>query len=76
MELWALCDPCDRWFFVPFERLSDLSSVACDDCGKSTTSFEARSEELTFALDVPPVPVDVVAADPLDVTQNRVIWLQ
>ena len=74
MELWASCDPCGRWFFVPFERIEDLSDVACPACDAPTSSFEARSDDLTFALDVP--SADIVLPDPLDVTENRVIWLR
>ena len=76
MELWALCDPCDRWFFVPFERLEDLSDVACPGCDSPTTSFEARADDLSFSLDMPAADLEVVIPDPIDVTEQRVIWLQ
>lgn len=50
--LWAQCDPCDRWFYVPFGTAEQMARSACPLCGAGAASFEVRLETSSFPVNV------------------------
>lgn len=68
MSIWAVCGPCSRSFSVASERLHDLTTVVCQDCGAKPAQFEARTDTGDFEL-------SVVDADS-DLSIEPVVWLR
>ena len=59
-EMWAHCEPCSRWFFVPFDYGEELVRSACPVCTQQADRFEVRLNDTAF-------PVELLA-DPAPLT--------
>lgn len=62
LELWAYCDPCHRWFFVPRRPDGQRPSpqehrISCPVCVMPAGRFEGRDPEGQAA------PVQATSAD-------------
>lgn len=51
-ELWAHCEPCSRWFFVPFRSNEELAQMHCPVCADTADRFEVRLEQSTFPVEL------------------------
>lgn len=49
-ELWAVCGPCRRSFFVSSETATVPETVACPVCAESPERFEQRVDDQVVGL--------------------------
>ena len=50
--MWANCEPCSRWFFVPFGPGEAMARAQCSVCMTPAAGFEVRLEDSSFSVDV------------------------
>ena len=43
--MWALCEPCNRSFYVPFARGEEMANARCPVCASKPCAFEVRVED-------------------------------
>jgi hypothetical protein len=41
-QMWARCQPCDSWFFVPFDSGEQMSRARCPVCAGAAAEFHVR----------------------------------
>ncbi|HVM19020.1 MAG TPA: hypothetical protein VM307_03565 [Egibacteraceae bacterium] len=47
-EMWARCEPCDRWFYVAFTTGEEMARRRCPVCDCPPTKFEVRLANSAF----------------------------
>jgi hypothetical protein len=58
IEMWAVCGPCSRSFFVPADRASQPETVICPVCAEMPARLERRCGDDVIV--VTPVAPDVL----------------
>jgi hypothetical protein len=51
-EVWARCEPCDRWFFVPFDSGERMARALWPSCAAATSAFQVHLEGVTFPVEL------------------------
>lgn len=49
-EMWARCEPCNRYFFVPSTTGEEMSRTLCPVCCEAPDRFEVRTGKTSFDL--------------------------
>ena len=51
-EMWAHCQPCSRWFFIPFSTGETMARSTCPVCASQPVRFEVRTDSSSFPLEL------------------------